>query len=323
MNRKIKIILFLLLIPILLLVLTGCTSKEENQEEENIIQEETSIMWEVTPKNGEGKLYLLGSIHIAKEDMYPLNETIMNAFNESNKLVVENDIIAFENNPNAILEILEYLLYTDGTTIRDHIPASLLSLLEVKINNGIEGIEKDYAYYYRPITYYSMIMEEVYKDNGFDFQYGVDRYFLKEAKSRNMEIVEVETVEFQYSMLANLSDDIQSTMLASALLSSNSNIEYLKELVDAWEEGNLEKFENVLQQLEDKETEELNEEELQFYLEYNKKIIDDRNISMTEKAVNMLNDGNTYFYIVGAAHMIGENGIVQKLVDQGYTVEKK
>ncbi len=43
-----------------------------------------------------------------------------------------------------------------------------------------------------------------------------------------------------------------------------------------------------------------------------------RNYTMTEKAIEYIKTGEIYFYVVGAAHMVGYNGIVKQLQDAGY-----
>ena len=46
----------------------------------------------------------------------------------------------------------------------------------------------------------------------------------------------------------------------------------------------------------------------------------DRNEGMIEKAAKMLDRGENVFYVVGAAHMVGNDGIIAGLKDRGYTV---
>ncbi|MNO04822.1 TraB family protein [compost metagenome] len=51
----------------------------------------------------------------------------------------------------------------------------------------------------------------------------------------------------------------------------------------------------------------------------------DRNVKMTEKIEGYLKgkDSSTYMIAVGAAHMLGEKGIVTLLQEKGYTVTRK
>jgi uncharacterized protein YbaP (TraB family) len=53
-------------------------------------------------------------------------------------------------------------------------------------------------------------------------------------------------------------------------------------------------------------------------------LLDKRNVGMTDKIKGYLTDEGkeTYFIVVGAAHFVGEKGIVQLLENEGYTVDK-
>ena len=78
MNRR--SLLFLLVLTVLSLIFNGCTVKVYQQEPVKEPDKGSVFMWEVEAKEGDGKLYLLGSIHVGKDDMYPLNPIITNAF---------------------------------------------------------------------------------------------------------------------------------------------------------------------------------------------------------------------------------------------------
>ncbi len=57
------------------------------------------------------------------------------------------------------------------------------------------------------------------------------------------------------------------------------------------------------------------------YREYNNAMLVDRNVGMISKARELLNGGRKVFYVVGLAHMIGDDGIVAGLEALGYKVE--
>jgi hypothetical protein len=48
----------------------------------------------------------------------------------------------------------------------------------------------------------------------------------------------------------------------------------------------------------------------------------DRNIAMTGKIEDLLKTGKSYFVVVGAGHLVSEEGIVQQLAERGYSVEQ-
>ena len=52
----------------------------------------SGFFWKVSKDNNT--VYLLASIHLAKHDVYPMNSKIKEAFEDSDALVVEADIIS-------------------------------------------------------------------------------------------------------------------------------------------------------------------------------------------------------------------------------------
>ena len=80
---------------------------------------EKLFLWEAT--GAKGKAYLLGSIHLAREELYPLDPAIENAFAESETLVVEVDI---EKDQAAMQgRMLAAGIYLNGQTLEQQLPA--------------------------------------------------------------------------------------------------------------------------------------------------------------------------------------------------------
>ena len=53
-------------------------------------QSQKSFLWRVQSK--ANTVYVLGSLHLSKKEIYPLNQKIESAFDQSNVLVVEANI---------------------------------------------------------------------------------------------------------------------------------------------------------------------------------------------------------------------------------------
>ena len=50
-------------------------------------------------------------------------------------------------------------------------------------------------------------------------------------------------------------------------------------------------------------------------------MLDDRNIGMKDKLEEYFNNGYDVFYMVGAAHLLGDKGIAKLVEQDGYTVK--
>jgi uncharacterized protein YbaP (TraB family) len=128
----------------------------------------------------------------------------------------------------------------------------------------------------------------------------------------NKDIIELETLEFQVGLLSSFPDEL----IIKSLQEELDNIptqEDVQELFDAWANGDAEKMETLaFEGLAD-------EPELAPYYE---KMFDERNFNMAQKIEDFLADDEIYFVVVGAGHLVGENGLINLLSEAGYDVEQ-
>ena len=309
-----KRLLALFLALILCLSFVGCGNKDSEEEKKDI----SPILYKVTDDEGH-TLWLFGSIHMGSDDFYPLPDYVMDAYKGSDALAVEADILALENDVAAQMVSMQKLLYTDGTTIKDHLPketyeAAVEILTEHKLYNSMLD-------YYMPALWSSTVETLMYEELGFASDKGVDRHLLTLAYEDGKEIREVESVSFQYGMLSGFSEDLQAYMLENSIAQYgllNQAQGAMQTLMDLWASGNETVFAMYLQTAT--EFEGKNEENL--YNEYNKAMIVNRNKTMTEYAIDALESGDEVFVCVGAAHVIGSGAMADLLAKEGYTVER-
>jgi uncharacterized protein YbaP (TraB family) len=260
-------------------------------------------------ENEGNVVYLLGSIHIANSDMYPLRSEITKAFDESDYLVVEADITK-ANAPEAQKQVLELSTYKDGTTLKDHVSAETYAKLEKLLkDNGLPAGAFDT---FKPWSVSTTVDYLKAMQSGYDGNIGIDMHFLTQAIERKVPIVELESIEFQLDMLDGFSPELQEEMLVSSIENYYETESGMEELSGMWVSGDEEKLLAI--------TNETGEHE-----ELNKAMLTDRNIPMAEKIDGYLKgkEAATYFVVVGAAHMLGEDGIVPLLEKKGYKVTRQ
>lgn len=320
-------ILKLFLVLIVLISFTGCGKKKEeiNKEPEALVVEENTndaLLWEV--KSDTATIYLAGSIHVANDDTYPLQQKLLDAFEASDAIAVEVDVVAMQQDFELMTEMSNMMLYSDGTNLTNHVSAETIKLFNEYVEEyGISGLTIDYIdllYLYKPWVLQSLISNDLVAAAGFEAESGIDMYFLNLAKDKGMEIIEVESAMFQYNMLDGFSPELQELLLNGVIQGEREDsIQQLKDMLDVWERGDIVGLELILAD----ETSTLTPEELKLYEEYNNKMIVERNIGMADKVEELLQEDKDVFYMVGSAHMVGEEGLVKLLQDRGYTVTKK
>lgn len=285
---------------------------DPSEEEEGI----TPLLYKVTDASGN-VLWLFGSIHVGKEEFYPLPDYIMDAYNSSDALAVEADVSSMEENPTALMQSLKAMIYTDGTTIKDHISEETYTAAVAALENM--GLYNALMDYYCPSMWWNLIESGMILQTDVDAELGVDMHLLSLAAEDGKEIREIESVAFQYEMLATFSDELQEALLESAIEYADKAELYeqsLYMLMNLWAAGNESSLSYYLGASEENPG-----MSAELYEEYNTAMITERNKAMTDYAVDALASGDEVFICVGTAHVVGDGAIAESLRELGYTVE--
>ena len=146
---------------------------------------------------------------------------------------------------------------------------------------------------------------------GFDPRYGIDNYFLSKATGKK--ILELESFDYQIGLFSELSDKDQELFLLYTLKDLNVLKQELDGLIKAWTSGDTKGMELILTKSleEDKRLSRIYE-----------KLVYERNRSMASKIEDYLKKEETYFVMVGAGHLIGNQGIIEILKGKGFLVEQ-
>ena len=247
-------------------------------------------------------VYVLGSIHLGDDRITKFNKKVIDAYNSTDSLVVELDTT------NETLDLNDYLL-KDGKTLDDIIDENLKQKL-------LNFSEKHPLFNYDTYKYYNLgfvstiIVSMSYIEAGYS-NAGVDDYFLRLAHEENKEIIELETMEQQMNLLTGYSDEYYIDSINDLLDTYDLTGISIKSLYEAYINANIGLLRTYLAN-----EQELSKEEQQF----NDALYLDRNISMTDEVKKLLAENKNAFVVVGAAHVIGEDGIIENLMND-YKIE--
>jgi len=295
---------------------TGSTGKVDSPTEATV----RPLLYKVTDEDGS-VVWLFGSIHVGKESYYPLPDYVIDAYESSDSLAVEFDLKEFSEDLAAQTKAMSVLI--------DHKNKINLKINEETYNKAV-NILKDNEIYsplfdlYMPIMWSSLIDSLLYEKMGVRSDLGIDTNMIDLAYEDEKTLIGIESAEFQYTLLAGFSNELQEKLLEDSIKAyegyTNGDpevIEAFNSLVSAWEAGDEAAFEQVLH--EDYEFESKEEELL--YVEYEKAFLTDRNLSMTDFAEDALESNDEVFICVGAAHVVGEGAMADLLAERGYSVE--
>ena len=272
----------------------------------------TGFLWKV--ENNGNTVYLLGSIHVANDKMYPLRPEIEAAFEASQYLGVEVDLTKVDQT-----EMQKFLTekgsYTDGSKLKDHVSTDTYNKVVALLKaNGLAGNAFDS---YKPWVVTQGISSLQMQTTDYTPDTGIDLYFTQKAGKLNKPIIELENMQLQLNMFNQFSDGLQEKLLLDTLdsLKQTDNAAVtasLDALSQMWMQGDEQSLVAMTQGVA-KEP------------EYYKGLVSDRNANMVKHVKEYLNSDKkaTYLVVVGALHMLGDDGIVTQLQKDGFNVVKQ
>lgn len=295
------------------------------------------LLWKA---EGNGNtLYLLGSIHTDRNNVYPVHKQLRDIILNSEQVSFELDF----NDQTQLAEFAAMQVYSDGTTLADHISPELY---QVVVNTASKlGMDTAMVSRYKAWALASSfqslsLLDETSGSNAM----AIDLYVNSKAVNAGIDIGAVETYAFQGGIFDSLSPEYQEFYLASGLMMvldpDTMDEATRKALTDVLGEdaltpasqeaaaGEMEQISLWMDQWKARDVEGFaasypKEETINSDDELNSKLFTDRDPGMIHYAADYLNQegSHTGLLVVGAGHMIGSGGIVQGLKDLGYTVQ--
>ena len=145
---------------------------------------------------------------------------------------------------------------------------------------------------------------------GLDPNLGLDKHFYDRARKEGKQVQGLETAEYQVSRFDGLSMDQQERLLASTLTELDTEMGNVAKIAQAWKQGDAPTIEQiVLQDLK---------QEPQMY----ERLLVERNRNWLPKLEALFSRPGRAFVVVGAAHLVGPDGLIALLKAKGYQVEQ-
>jgi uncharacterized protein YbaP (TraB family) len=269
---------------------------------------DTLFVWEIG--SGENRCYLMGSIHVGTDDLYPLPQAIEDAFAKSKTLVVEANL---DSNGWELGQLTNKLgTYPGKEGLIEHLSKDTADQLRAycqRKNMPLATLNR-----YKPWVVMSFVSLVELQALGYDPEKGLDKHFVKKARQRGMPIAELESVKSQMELFASLNDKVQEKMLLDALMEMSNAKAQMEGMMAAWKAGDLARMHDLTFSDRLKEAPQLQE----LYV----KMFDERNIQMVAKIEKYLRGKEPVFIVVGSGHIPGEKGILKLLQAKGITARQ-
>lgn len=284
-----------------LLFIAGCASKPVVVQEE---KKPENFLWKVETENST--IHILGSVHVGNAELYPLSDTVLNAWEESDALVVEvniNDV----TQEMMQQKVMEYAILTDGTTLQDYMTEEDLENLS-EIFSSL-GLPLENFMMMKPYMIDTLLATFSMMYTGYTAEYGIDQHFINKAIAFDIPILDLETLDDQLVALSSGSVEEQVERLLYTIEHFDELDDDTIEMVKNIRNGNVEAIEEIINE---------SIEENPSSKEYMEIILNQRNINWMDRVTELMADDKDYFIVVGAAHLVGEGSLIDLLEEQGY-----
>jgi uncharacterized protein len=263
-----------------------------------------SMLFRVRAPNSSATIYLLGSVHLLSPDAAKLPATVDSAFAKSK-------VVAFETSLDTVQmraqELLGRAQYKNGATLRSSLSAPTLAHVDSMLRGY--GLSLDQVNAFKP-WFVSLIMSQlVMQKANFKADLGVDMQLNARAKSVGKSVIGLEPVDFQLGLFDTIAPEDQEKMLMQAE-GPDSTMHQLMFIKDAWLEGNTGKLDSLLNSRMGRSA------------SLFAKLVTDRNKSWIPKIEQLANGKDDALVVVGAAHLVGKEGVLELLRAKGYTIEQ-
>jgi uncharacterized protein YbaP (TraB family) len=265
-----------------------------------------SFLWKAAGKGSV--VYLAGSIHMLSPDFYPLNPVFDSAFKDVDLLVEEVDFAEMIG-PEAQMQALMRGMLPAGQTLDKMLsPATLALVTKTAKDLGapMEALQR-----FKPWMLALTLEGLELASAGFDPQLGLDKHFYDLAKESGKAVEGLETVDFQLSRLDGMTAEQQDRMLAQTLKEIDTGKASVEKLTAAWKTGDAGAVERlVLGNLK---------VEPALY----ERLLVERNKNWLPKIEALFSRSGHALVLVGAAHLVGPDGLLAMLKAKGYRIEQQ
>ena len=233
---------------------------------------------------------------------------IEKAFAESRTLVEELDLDEM-NDPTQMMAALAKAMLTDGRTLDQLIAPETYA--EVKKRAEGYGLPMIALQRMKPWLVAVALMAPTLQSAGFKPELGVDHYFFDRAKEKGLKRQALETLQYQLDRFDELSPKLQEEMLKATLKDLDTQVSGVKDMVRAWTNGDVAAIEKL--------TLTAFEQSPELY----QRLLVERNHNWVPHVERCLAEKAGCFVVVGAAHLVGQDGLPTLLAKKGYKVTQQ
>ena len=257
-------------------------------------------LWELHGKHNT--VYLLGSIHTLRASDYPLAPAVLDAYRGARSLLMEIDLNQLEAE-DVQSEMLASATLADGKSLRDIMGAARYAHAQTLAQEV--GLDLSTFDQFAPWFVAEAISQMQLMQLGFDPSSGVEMYFLGRARTDGKSIAGLETAQDQLALFEGMSMETQANYLISSLEQAHDLPKEVNDMVRAWQRGDMSWFETEMKS-------DLGRDPAVY-----QSLLVSRNRKWIARIERLLDDDENYLVIVGTAHLVGRDSVIDLLKKDG------
>ena len=264
-----------------------------------------TAVWRV--RDGNSEIYLAGTVHLLRQQEYPLPEAFEQAYDMADRLIFETDIGGMSD-PGLQQRMQQALTYQDGRTLSAVLNAESYEALNAYVRSV--GVPMAVIQSFKPGLLISTLSVLEFQKLGFTPQ-GVDAYYFMRAMGDGKPRGELESLDEQIAILSAMGEGYESEFVLYSVRDFGRIGESIGRIVEAWRAGDMTALrdEFITPMLND--TPEL----------YNSLLVE-RNNNWIPQIEAMFAEEGTEFVLTGVAHLVGEHGLITQLQERGYDISQ-
>lgn len=287
-----------ILLPLILMLGVGTASAEAPKP----------LLWKVS--DADNSLYLLGSFHMLKPGDYPLAKSTDVAFDDAEQLYFELSPEEM-NNPALGQKMAQAGMLTNGKNLQQSVSAETWKKFESYATKNKMPIANFQVF--EPWFVGLILSVTEIQKLGLDPALGLDKHFMDRGKKADKPAKGLETGDSQIAIFDRMTAQQQEQFLLEALGDSSEIKTKMDVLHNAWRKADDKTLFDIMAMDMQKKHPELYQS-----------INTDRNKAWLPKLEDLLktNQSDDILVVVGALHLVGDDGVVKMLKDKGYKIEQ-
>ena len=253
------------------------------------------------------KLYLAGTVHILRDNDFPLPPAFESAYKQAQTLAFEVDIDQTRE-PAFQQQMMQAIKLPAGTRLEQVLKSETLDKLHAFLNRN--GLELDQFNELKP-SMIAMTMTIIELRKIGVNSAGVDDFFYHKARRDGKQVLALESIQQQIEFLTEMGQGQEDMMILQTLQEIESLSSDFNDMLRSWRQGDTRKLEDLF----------ITPMKQEFGPVYQQLIVN-RNQNWLQQLKAYLQTPDTEMVLVGSAHLPGEDGLLTLLKNAGYRISQ-